>query len=111
MLLLLSNRFVRPSAGLALLATVVGASLAAAEARPERPRRPRAFNLFAAAGLLLDANRVQCGVANTGEVCVAFTGSPVGGGGFWPKGTVDQYVYNSGLQIAAVVEPGITGFP
>jgi hypothetical protein len=75
-----------------------------AAAKPDRPGR-RALNLFASSGLLLQANRVQCGIDNVGQVCVAFSGSPVGGGGFWPKGTVDQYIFNSGLQLAAVVDP------
>jgi hypothetical protein len=104
------NRCVRTGAWLALLGTVVGVLPADATRAAGRPRRPRALRLFATAGLLLDANRVQCGITSAGEVCVSFTGSPVGGGGFWPKGTVDQYIFNSGLQIAAVVERGIPGF-
>ncbi len=102
------NRLVRTGACVALLATVAGVSPAAAAA-PERPRRPRALNLFASANLLLQANRVVCNLAYFGEVCSAGS-SPVGGGGFWPKGTVDQYIFNSGLQIAAVVERGVPGF-
>jgi hypothetical protein len=97
------TRFVRTSVLLSLaalgLATVVSAKPA-----PDRPRR-RALNLFASSGLLLEANRLQCGIDNVGQVCVAFSGSPVGGGGFWPKGTHDQYIFNSGLQLAAVVDP------
>jgi hypothetical protein len=84
------------------------ATVAAAKPAP-RPGR-RALNLFASSGLLLQANRLQCGVDNVGQVCVAFSGSPVGGGGFWPKGTPDQYIFNSGLQLAGVVNPAISGF-
>jgi hypothetical protein len=85
------------------LAAFALASVATAAPAP-RPGR-RALNLFASSGLLLEANRLQCGLDNTGQVCVAFSGSPVGGGGFWPKGTPDQYIFNSGLQLAGVVDP------
>ena len=96
------NRFVRTGALVSLTAFGL-ASVAAAKPAP-RPGR-RALNLFASSGLLLQANRIQCGVDNVGQVCVAFSGSPVGGGGFWPKGTPDQYIFNSGLQLAGIVDP------
>ena len=96
------NRFVRVGA-LVSLAAFALASVAGAEPAP-RPGR-RALNLFASSGLLLEANRLQCGIDNVGQVCVAFSGSPVGGGGFWPKGTPDQYIFNSGLQLAGIVDP------
>src|SRR5256884_2696798 len=98
------NRFVRTSALLSLAAFGL-ASVAVAKPAP-RPGRPRALNLFATSGLLLEANRIACGIDNIGQVCVAFSGSPVGGGGFWPKGTPDQYIFNSGLQLAGQVSPG-----
>ncbi|MDP3775265.1 MAG: hypothetical protein Q8Q85_13465, partial [Gemmatimonadales bacterium] len=85
------------------LASVVAS---VAEARPERPgRRPAAqgFRLFAEVNDDMDVNRVYCGIRNIGETCVDITGSPVLGGGSWPRGTADQYVFNSGLQIAGVV--------
>ena len=100
------NRFVRTGA-LVSLAAFALASVAGAEPAP-RPGR-RALQLFATSGLLLEANRIQCGLDNTGQVCVAFSGSPVGGGGFWPKGTPDQYIFNSGLQLAGIVDPA-SGF-
>src|SRR5437660_12613399 len=96
------NRFVRTSALLSLAALGL-ASVATAKPAPSRPGRPRALNLFATSGLLLQANRIACGIDNIGQVCVAFSGSPVGGGGFWPKGTPDQYIFNSGLEIAGIV--------
>jgi hypothetical protein len=96
------NRFVRTGALLTVAAFAL-ASVVAAKPAP-RPGR-RALNLFATSGLLLEANRIQCGLDNTGQVCVAFSGSPVGGGGFWPKGTPDQYIFNSGLQLAGIVDP------
>lgn len=85
-----------------------GASASTAAAKPVRPLRPRTLNLFASSGLLFQTNRIQCGVQNDGQTCVAFAGSPVGGGGFWPKGTPDQYIFNSGLQIGVVVDPNAT---
>src|SRR5882762_9919840 len=94
---------------LALLTATIDVPAAAARPLPNQPRRPRATNLFAAAGLLLDVNRQVCGLANTGQVCVAFAGSPVGGGGFWPKGTPDQYIFQSGIQLAGVI-PTNAGF-
>ena len=93
------------SAALVAVATATLGGTAAAKPEPGAPSRPRARSLFAGSGLLLDANRQVCGLANVGEVCVAFAGSPVGGGGFWPKGTPDQYIFNSGLQLAGIVSP------
>ncbi|MBI1967064.1 MAG: hypothetical protein HYS40_03655 [Gemmatimonadetes bacterium] len=104
------SRAARSTLLLALLTATIGVHAAAARPLPDRPGRPRALNLFAAAGLLLDVNRVVCGLANTGQICVAFAGSPVGGGGFWPKGTPDQYIFQSGIQLAAVI-PSTAGFP
>src|SRR6266508_379612 len=100
------NRFVRMGV-LVSLAAFGLASVAVAKPAP-RPGR-RALNLFATSGLLLEANRIQCGLDNTGQVCVAFSGSPVLGGGFWPKGTPDQYIFNSGLQLAGMIPAGAGG--
>jgi hypothetical protein len=57
----------------------------------------------------MNVNRIFCGINNIGEVCVDPTNSPVVGGGFWPKGTPDQYVFNSGLQLAGTI-PSTAGF-
>ncbi|MGH7537082.1 MAG: hypothetical protein ACREMF_00485, partial [Gemmatimonadales bacterium] len=83
---------------------MIGVSVAAAKPGPA-PGRRRTLNLFAAGGLFFQVNRQGCGITNTGQECVAFAGSPVGGGGFWPKGTPDQYIFNSGLQIVGIVDP------
>ena len=105
-----SSWFTRAAGRAALLALLTATiDVTTAAAKPVQPRRPRASNLFAAAGLLLDVNRQVCGLANTGQVCVAFAGSPVGGGGFWPKGTPDQYTFQSGIQLAGVI-PSTAGF-
>ena len=60
------------------------------------------FNLASGANTLLSANLVQCGLNNSGDVCTDVFDSPTGGGGFWPSGTTNQYIFNSGLQIAGV---------
>jgi hypothetical protein len=97
---------------LAVTAVLVGAAAATvssrAEARPVRPApRPTrgGFNLFAGAtNVLVNVNRVQCNITNFGQLCVDPNGSPVIGGGYWPKGSPDQYIFGSGLQIGAVVQ-------
>ncbi|HXF95796.1 MAG TPA: hypothetical protein VNI61_06795 [Gemmatimonadales bacterium] len=97
------NRTVRTF--LALAAVGTAAEALAAEPAPERPRTRRALNLFAVTNAVMDVNRVFCGINNLGEICVDPTNSPVLGGGFWPKGTPDQYIFNSGLQIAGIIDP------
>lgn len=92
----------------------LGAAIALALAAPvsaqtsqekwrEIERERSQFRLFAAANLVLQANLVQCGVDNVGNVCTNVFNSPTGGGGFWPSGTTNQYIFNSGLQIAGMV--------
>ena len=100
---------------LALAAVLVGAvSLTAASPaeatrpvrRTNRPAAARGFNLFAGAvNVVMNVNRIQCNINNIGESCVDGTNSPSLGGGFWPKGSPNQYIFNSGLQIAAII-PG-----
>jgi len=97
---LLSNRVM----ALVALVAVLGASVVEARTAPNRPRRPRATNLFAGANFLYGVNRHLCNITSTGEICSAGS-SPVGGGGFWPRGTVDGYIFNSGLQIGGLVDP------
>jgi hypothetical protein len=82
----------------------------AAAARPvrrtARPEAARGFNLFAGAvNVMMNTNRIQCNINNIGEQCVDPTNSSVVGGGYWPKGTPDQYIFNGGLQVAAII-PG-----
>ena len=60
------------------------------------------FNLNAGPNALLQGNLVQCGINNEGDVCTDVFDSPTGGGGFWPSGTTNQYIFNSGLQIAGI---------
>lgn len=72
--------------------------------RTTRPVAARGFNLFAGAvNVVMNVNRIQCNINNIGETCVDPTNSSVVGGGFWPKGTPDQYIFNSGLQVAGIL--------
>jgi hypothetical protein len=89
-----------------LLALIALADVAdAARPKPGAPRN-RGFRLFAGVRGTMEVNRVSCGINSAkGEVCVDVTGSSVLGGGFWPRGTPDQYVFNSGLQVAGVIDP------
>ena len=102
------SRAAKGLTALALLSATV-ATAVAAKPRPERPVQRRAVNLFAVTNAVLNVNHVFCGINNLGELCVDPTNSPVIGGGFWPKGTPDQYIFNSGLQLAGVI-PASAGF-
>lgn len=63
------------------------------------------FNLASSSTYLLNHNAWVCGLAQIGNVCSSAVGSSVGGGGFWPAGTANQYVFNSGLQVGALIGP------
>ena len=89
-------------AGLLALA-VAAVTPSTASAGPEPGAKPRGFRLFARSLGAITINRVYCGLATTGEVCVDSTNSSTIGGGYWPKGTADQYVFNSGLQLAGII--------
>jgi len=91
----------------ALVLLAFGVQIAAAAARPAPgARRSRGgFDLFAGPFQYFLVNRVFCGINALGEFCVDPTNSSTIGGGYWPRGTPDQYIFNSGLQIAGVVDP------
>src|SRR5690348_12066088 len=89
--------------GLLLAGAVLVAAPALAGPRPGAQRRT--LNLFAGILGRQNANQFDCGLNAFGEVCVDPNGSTTVGGGFWPKGTPDQYVFNSGLQVAGIVRP------
>jgi hypothetical protein len=84
-----------------------GPASAAGGAPGPAARASSAFQLFASARsvLRLSANRVECTISAAGQHCSDANNSSVYGGGFWPSGTGDQYIFNGGLQIAAIV-PG-----
>jgi hypothetical protein len=87
-------------AALLALLTVPGTLLA----KPKPGAPGRGFRLQARAIGALTINRVYCGIAATGEICVDSTNSSTIGGGYWPKGSPQQYVFNSGLQAAGTVD-------
>jgi len=88
------------------LTAVTPAPAGGAEPKPG-PRKPGSFRLLARSLGALVVNRVYCGLASDGRICVDSTNSSTIGGGFWPKGTADQYVFNSGLQIAGIIGPEV----
>ncbi len=91
----------------ALIALVAGMTLPhSASAEPEPGAKKKGFRLFARALGAMTINRVYCGLASDGQICVDSTNSSTIGGGFWPKGTADQYVFNSGLQVAGIIQGG-----
>ncbi|HJR15558.1 MAG TPA: hypothetical protein VJ808_01795, partial [Gemmatimonadales bacterium] len=95
----------KSTTALLILGLLVLPDLASSEARPRPGARTGGFRLYARALAALTINRVYCGLAATGEICRDSTGSGFAGGGFWPKGTANQYVFNSGLQLAGVIDP------
>ena len=89
--------------GAAALVAVLSAAVAPlAEARP-RPKPGRGFRLLAAAERFFDVNRVSCRLLSNGELCRS--ASTTVGGGTWPKGSPDQYIFAGGLQIAGIIDP------
>ncbi len=103
----------RPIYGLALALLWVLAvgpfSPASAQTSMEKRQARRTsspFNLNAGPNTLLSGNLVACGINNEGDVCTDVFDSPTGGGGFWPAGTTNQYIFNSGLQIAGIIGAG-----
>ncbi len=86
-------------AALTALLVLPGTSLA----KPQ-PGAGRGFRLQARAIGAITINRVYCGLAATGEICVDSTNSSTIGGGYWPKGSPQQYVFNSGLQAAGAIQ-------
>ena len=90
----------------ALLALVASVALPhRASAEPEPGAKKKGFRLFARALGAMTVNRVYCGMASDGQICVDSTNSSTIGGGFWPKGTPDQYIFNSGLQVSGIIGP------
>ena len=88
-------------AALLALVAVLPSGLAA------RPRPgvtpPGGFRLFARSLGAMTVNRVACGLGSNGRICADSTNSSTVPGGFWPKGTPDQYVFNSGMQFGGII--------
>jgi hypothetical protein len=86
----------------AALLVISGTVTTMALARP-RPRPGQPTSLRSSAFAFIGVNRVLCEVTGDGNLC--YTGSTVGGFGFWPKGSPDQYIFAGGLQVGGVVDP------
>ncbi|MEO7986417.1 MAG: T9SS type A sorting domain-containing protein [Gemmatimonadales bacterium] len=67
--------------------------------------KKRGFRLFAQAGEVFQVNQVTCGILSDGQICVSITGSSTIPGSAWPKGTNNQYTFNSGISMAGVIGP------
>lgn len=101
------TRAARVAFALAVVATTV--SVAPAAAKPKPGVKRSGLNLFSATFGLMVVNRQYCPIINTGEVCTDPSGNGVIEGSFWPRGTPDSYIFNSGLQIAGSI-PTTSGF-
>ena len=97
------NSWLKRAGAVAALMALLGAAADSAHAKPAPGKTRRGFDLFAESFGLFNVNRVACGIVNRGAICYDPGGSPIGGGGFWPKGTPDGYVYGSGLQAAGII--------
>jgi len=75
-----------------LLVSVVGPLEAQTKHQPNRA----ATNLFAYSVALLRGNRVTALATSDGYLSQ----------GFWPRGTADEYIFSSGLQVAALIPVG-----
>jgi len=94
-----------PTVTLALALAVALPTLASA--KPEPGAKSRGFRLLSGAIGSMEINRVICGLSSGGEICVNAAGSSTVGGANWPRGTANQYIFNTGLQLAGVISnPG-----
>ena len=93
---------------LALGATVTSVALA----KPSKPGRPGGFRMFAERDQRVHGE--PCAVPDLlRRARSARPGSSTVGGGIWPRGSADQYVFGSGINIAGIIEPGdrsVNGF-
>jgi hypothetical protein len=97
------------NAGLLVLALLLGAiTPSPVQAKPEPGYKPGAgFRLFARASFRWIGNRTQCFLSASGQICTAESSTV--GGGYWPASTANQYIFNSGLQVAGIVDSASVG--
>ena len=89
-----------------------GAAHSAYVAEFLKQRRGSPFNLNAAApNVLLAVNQFQCAVRNNGDTCADLNNSPINPGGFWPVGTPNAYMFNSGINLAGRIPANSPGNP
>lgn len=89
---------------LALAALTMTARPVSAGPDPAARRPTGKYRLFAGNLGAISVNQVVYGFTTVGEIGVDSTGSSTVGGGFWPKGTGNQYMFNSGLEVAGVIQ-------
>jgi hypothetical protein len=89
--------------GLLLAAGTTAIGDVSPEAKSARGQND-SFSLFAGPTAVLTGNQLQCGLTNVGAVCTDVFDSPTGGGGFWPVGTPNAYIFNTGLQVAGIIQ-------
>jgi hypothetical protein len=92
-----------------LAAIICAASPSLLAAKPAPGYTSSGFRLFTRASFRWVGNRTQCFLSNQGQICTSE--SSVTGGGYWPAGTNNQYIFNTGLQIAGQVDPASVGNP
>ena len=85
-------------------------TLAAPALPAQSPKTPRRVSRllsapYYAAALL--SNRVYCGVDAVGGLCSEY--GEFSGGGVWPYGTPDFYIFSSGLQVAGIIPAAAGG--
>ncbi len=91
--------------GVAIFLVVAALSGPAATAAGPVPAAPQAgFQLFNRLKSAINANRVSCGLIAPAWVCADSTGTFIRGGGFWPGNTLNQYIFNSGIQFAGIID-------
>jgi len=91
--------------GLLLPSLVAGQTVDEKYQRMRERNRKSPFSLFASPTTVLTVNQFQCGLRNQGDTCSDVFNSPTGGGGFWPTGSPNQYLFNSGLQVVGIIPP------
>lgn len=90
--------------GLLAIPTETGVLSSQEKRLPQQVTRST-IGLYSAPTVRLSGNRVECGITNRGAICANVFGSPTGGGGNWPAGTPDGYIFASGLQVAGIYSP------
>ncbi len=106
MLLKPRGRLVRNGMLIALLGLAAGTAFGdlSPEGRRARERGEDGFVLFAGPSLILAGNQFQCGIDNVGGVCASVgLGNLNSNGGFWPLGTSNNYIFNTGVQLAGIL--------
>lgn len=90
-------------AGLALAAFSLGLVPATASAKPGPGEKPGGFKLLARSVGFINTNRVFYGLTTRGEIGTDSSGAGTSGGGYWPRGTNNEYMFNSGFQFAGII--------